>query len=492
MSIFRAFLTFFLFFFSQRIFSEELIQAPAAIQISSQVSDGKYTIPQILEICRDQQIKIVVIADRDLMRWEYGIWPWRNIFKKTVEDGSILKYGAKRYLNEFKEIQKNNPDLVVIPGTESAPFYYWSGDLFHSNLEIRDWHKHIIAIGLENARDFEHLPVIGNKVGLALPFSVKNLILFWPVLLLAVGIFCFQKKVFDYKDDLGHQLGQPSKSSRKLGVLLLVIAGVFLLNNFPFVYYCFDQYNQKAGIKPYQNYIDYVNKHNGLTFWAHPEAKNVEKSGEVSIRTEEHPLDLLLSRDYTGFAVFPEGFKTVGKIDGIWDSLLKDYCAGNRKKPVWAIGVLSFDSTGKLEEYLKVIQTVLLLPVLNQQEALKAIASGKMYASQGRNPAQFVLSRFSVANESTGVEKIMGEQLEIRGIPIVKIKADFLNGQPQPFKIKLIRNGKVIKMFESFSSGEITYVDEQSPEAGIFYYRLEIHGPDVLVVTNPIFVKKVK
>ncbi len=481
-----------LMFFPREIFAQDLIQVPAAIQISSQVSDGKYTIPEILSICRQQKFKIVVITDRDLMRWEYGVWPLRNILKKTVEDGSILKYGVKRYFREFNEIQKNNPDLVVIAGVESAPFYYWSGDLIHSDLEIRDWHKHIITIGLKDARDLEQLPVAGNKKGLALPFSLKNLILLWPILLLTVGIFSLQKRTYDYKDERGKQFGEYSKSSQVAGILFIVIAMVFLVNNFPFRYYSFDQYCHKAGIKPYQNYFDYVQEHNALTFWAHPEVKNVERSGNVSIRTEEHSLNLLQTRDYTGFAVFYEGFKIVGKINGIWDGLLKDYCAGKRKNPVWAIGALSFDSDGNLEDYLKDVRTVLLLPLLSEEEALKAFKNGKMYAAMGGNSSQVVLNRFSVVDKQSAIEKIMGEQLQSQGAPQIEIQADFLSRQPQPFKIKLIRNGEVIKMFEAPTPVDITYEDCQAPDEGNFYYRLEIQGPDAVVVTNPIFVKKIK
>ncbi len=488
----RILLIIFLMLFCQRAFAAELIQAPAAIQISSDISDGKYTIPQILQICREQKMKVVIITDRDLMRWEYGLKPFANILKKTVENKSILKYGAKRYFKEFAEIKKNNPDLVVISGVESAPAYYWSGDVFNSNLEMRDWHKHIISIGLKDARSLEYIPVTGNRAGLALPYSWKNLILLWPLLLLTGGIFCSRKRAYNYKDEQGRPLGPRSKFFRNTGVLLIVIAGIFLWENFPFRYYRFSLYDQKAGIKPYQNYINYINQHNALSFWAHPEAKNAEKNGDISIRTEEHTLSLLQSRDYTGFAVFYEGFKTVGKVNGIWDSLLKEYCAGVRKKPVWAIGALSFDATGNLEDYFKGLRTVLLLPALNEEEAMKALKTGRMYAVLGGNSSQFVLSEFSVMDEQASHKNIMGEQLLSKGAPVIEIKVNLLNGQAQPIKIKLIRNGEVIKMFESPVPVAINYLDEQAPAEGNFYYRLEIQGPDMVAVTNPIFVRKVK
>ncbi len=492
MAVVRSFLLLVLMFCSKPCLAGELIQAPAAIQISSRVSDGKYTIPEIIRICRDYKFKVVVICDRDLMRWEYGINPWRNIIKRTEETGSILKYGVRRYLNEFQQIKKDNPDLVIIPGVESAPFYYWSGDLFHSDFEIRDWHKHLIAIGLKEPRDFEFLPVIGNKKALALPFELKNLSLFWPILLLVVGIFYLNKRVYDYKDQSGKQLSGLSKSSRRLGILFIAAAVMFLTGNFPFRFYRFDQYHGQQGVYPYQNYIDYVRKHQGLSFWAHPEARNTEKIGQVSVRTEDHSLDLLRSRDYTGFGVFFEGFKNVGKINGIWDSLLRDYCAGLRRDPVWASGFLSFDSSGDLEEYLRDLRTVLILPELNEKEVLAALKNGRMYSVSGRGSAQFKLDKFAVADSGSGEEAIAGGTLRAKANPIVEIKADFLSGQPRQINIKLIRNGELIKEFISNSPVDINYPDEQPPSIGKFYYRLEIRGADVVAVTNPVFVARIK
>ncbi|MCX7661668.1 MAG: hypothetical protein N2Z79_03175, partial [Candidatus Omnitrophica bacterium] len=62
--------------------AEEFVQIPLAVHISSNISDGKYTIEEIVKILRDNNFKAVVITDRDLMEWEYGIWPLRNIIKK--------------------------------------------------------------------------------------------------------------------------------------------------------------------------------------------------------------------------------------------------------------------------------------------------------------------------------------------------------------------------------------------------------------------------
>ena len=121
----------YLFFFSLTILlagfitanaQEEYIQAPAAIQISSTASEGKLSIPEIIEICRKNNIKIVMLADRDFMRWEYGLWPLERIIKKTEESNSLSTYGIGRYFKEIEGLRNKNKDLLIIPGVESAPF----------------------------------------------------------------------------------------------------------------------------------------------------------------------------------------------------------------------------------------------------------------------------------------------------------------------------------------------------------------------------------
>ena len=95
---------------------DDLIQVPAAIQISSTVSDGKYSISEIVKIAKDNGVKVVILTDRDFMRWQYGLWPLRRVAKKTVESNSVFNYGIKRYLKEIEDTQEKNPDMALIGG----------------------------------------------------------------------------------------------------------------------------------------------------------------------------------------------------------------------------------------------------------------------------------------------------------------------------------------------------------------------------------------
>jgi hypothetical protein len=171
--------------------AQDLIQAPAAIHISSVVSDGKYSIAEIVKTAKENKIKIVIVTDRDLMKWEYGLWPLRNIIKKTVEANSIFKYGIGRYLKDIENIQKANQDILLIAGLESAPFYYWQGSAFDNSLKMYNWHKHILVMGLDTAIDYKNLPSIGNPRALRTKFQLYKL---WPIILLLAGFFVLRKE----------------------------------------------------------------------------------------------------------------------------------------------------------------------------------------------------------------------------------------------------------------------------------------------------------
>lgn len=267
-------------FLAQAAFAEELIQAPAAIQITSQVSDGKYTIGQIVDTAKKNNFKVIIVTDRDVMRWQYGMFPLRNIIKKTVEQRSVFKYGIQRWLDDIKQIQAANPDIVLIPGVETAPFYYWSGNIFNQSLRLNNWHKHLLVIGLKNKADYERLPVIGNIAGLRRSASSRGEgIAFLSVLAALSGAWLLLRRRYSVK-------------FRISGVVLLITGVLFFCNAYPFRENLFDQYHGDRGIIPYQNLIDYADLRGGLSFWAHPEAAYTDVVDNIRIETPDYAADL--------------------------------------------------------------------------------------------------------------------------------------------------------------------------------------------------------
>jgi hypothetical protein len=451
--------------------AQEYLQLPAAIHMSSDISDGKLSLEAIAAIASVNDIAVLIPTDRDSMSWEYGIGPLRNIFKKRVAGRSVFSYGIKKYLQRLDSLKKKYPGMIIIPGVESAPYYYWQGSIFNDDLVIRDWHKHMLVVGLAKPADLEYLPVLGNSKGFRQPFDVRSIFLAWPLALAAFGIWCVRRR------------------KPKIGIVIFLISILFLINNFPFRYQKFDQYHGSMGVMPYQNLIDYANGRKGLTFWAHPEAANKDKSGPVSIETDEHSDYLLKTRGYTGFAIFYEGFKRVGSIGGVWDRILLEYCKGNRKSPIWAIGGLSYDKTGSLESYMNDVRTVLLSRGSTAPDAMDALKNGRMYCLRGKDAPSFVLDQFTVT-DAEGNDKTMGEQSNVGNNPIIRIEAHLLRGQDKSFTIQLIKDGALLRVFETVSPFAVSHVDSLASESPRSYYRVQITSRDLVVISNPIFVQR--
>lgn len=481
------------------IADEQFIQVPMVIHVHSTISDGKYSLEEIATLAKEKGIKVVIFSDHNLMRWEYGLWPLQNILKKRIEKNSVLRFGAEKYLQEIEKIQKKYPEILLLAGVEAAPFYYWRGKHFKYHLTLHNWHKHMLITGLNSPKDYENSPLVSNPNAGA--WSLRSVFLFWPAGLLVIGYWLLTKKKkreITYKNQV---LVIYSSKYKILGIIIILAGFLFLVNNYPYKYFPYDQYHGDRGVEPYQNLINYVNERDGVIFWAHPEAPNWEKGQEVdgiAVQTPTYENDLLRSENYTGFAVLYEGYKKVGIPGGIWDQILNQYCRGTKEKPIWAIGELDYKQEGYLGTYLDSVQNTLLLREGNrkeegerasEKEVIECLKRGKFYVFQKAKNKRLILEKFEI---ETGEGKaIMGE--EIRGLSHPKIKIKIKDGNllpPRKVKVNLIRDGEIVKIFEQNLPLEIEYIDTNVP-SGKTYYRLEISGTEgEKIFTNPIFLFK--
>lgn len=453
--------------------AERLMQVPTLIQISSKVSDGRLELSEIVSAAKKSGMKAVIFTDRDIMRWEYGVWPLRNIVKKAVVNNSIAVCGMKKYLGAIERLQEGNPDMVLIPGVETTPFYYWSGSLFRLNMALHNAHKHMLVFGFNKASQFKNLPTVNNRFTAYNKFGFLDILLLWPILIIVWGLSLFRKEM------------------RFLGVGIFALGVLFAINNLPFKKPLFDQYHGQQGVLPYQALIDYVNTEQGLSFWAHPEAEYELKTDHVTVITKEHSQDLLQTHGFSGFCVFPEGYKLVGKPGGIWDTVLSEYVNGKRKYPVWAIGGLAYDYYGDIEKDLKILRNVVLVDKLDQANVLKSIKEGSLYVVRGEMSSEFVMNKFEAVDTYYSLRKTMGQTLKLKGdAPLIRIDCGFNDNREQELNIKLISNGKLIKIFKQKTPVNIKYVDIDFVKQQKAYYRVEITGKGLHVITNPIFVEK--
>ena len=469
-------------------YAEQYKLIPSVIHIHTTIGNGENTPEEIVELARKRGIKVVIFTEHDTMKWTYGVPPLRTIIQKVVDQNSIQKYGAANYINTIEELNKKYPDMVLLHGAESIPFYYWKGSYFKKNLALVKGNEHILVLGLENPSDYEKLPSVGN--GFPLVLNIESIFRLWPVCFFIFGwcLISLGKSTLSTKnEDSGSK--EPGKI---LAIVCFFVGTVFLVNNFPFKSPLFDQYHGDQGVWPYQYLIDHADNHDALTFWAHPEVEKAMEQEGINIISSSYEEDLLNTFDYTGIAVFSEGMRSVGPPGGIWDKLLLQYCAGMRQRPVWAIGEVDYKGHGfDIAE----TQTVFLIKEKSYENIMYALATGKMYAAMG-DANKLTLNSFVVEDTSSDKLAFMGDDIELTGKPRIRIvvtvdKTDKSSAyNKRGFKIDLIRNGTVIKTFEADDSIDIAYDDDYYSPGEKIYYRLAVDTSYLFrgIVTNPVFV----
>jgi len=452
-------------------FSTDHQQVAGLIDLRTNFSDGAYDLESLVQLAKKKGFGVLVINDHDRLAMEYGLFPFRNILRKRVELHSINKGGAENYLNSIEEVEEKYPDMIIIPGSETAPFYYWAGSYFKKNLTAHNHERRILTIGLERAEDYRDLPIIHNG------FSTRFTANFLPTTLIflipfVLGIFLLRRKGI----------------WRISGVTIGVLSILFIINSHPFRSSPFDQYHGHQGIAPYQLLIDYVNSKGGMTFWNYPETRSgIRKMGPIFVRTPPYPEVLEESRGYTGFAALYGDNITVTEPGNIWDKVLREYCAGKRDMPAWGIATADFHKEGESGEKLGNFPTVFLVKNRTKDEIVRALKNGKMYACRGNYPLIAKLEEFSVSSPNGEVKGISGDEISVAGFPRISISLSSDIPTKSLVRVRLIRSGQAIARFEGQLPLEIEHEDKDIRKGVKEYYRMDLHGYGI-IVSNPIFV----
>ncbi len=506
------------------------IRLNAAIHCDTEISGGKYSPEELAVLLEQQKLDAAFITDHDHVSAEYGLAPFRNVVKYRYQRPSIHTFGAEKYIQKISAINKQYNDLIVFPGIEAVPFYHWEGSLLSQNLHLKNWHRHVLVLGLNSASDIEDLPSPVNKqYGV---FSTSKIFTGGFALL---GIFFFvssyvyrirsikkqrekipelhliknrtekmlitktgkiverKQNVLPYSYSISNCSGD--KTQGNWSKKILIIAGflfciLVFINSYPFRVQKFSHYSNDYGAGPYQNLIDYVDAKNGLVFWAHPEAVNASYVWNIDMNTPAYPELLLETYHYTGFAIFWEGMKKVGRPGGIWDMVLNQYCAGQRKKPVWAIGELDFEDQSD-PKLLRETLTSVWVRKHNETEILDALRHGRMYASRNFAGDFIIVNKYNIQNGRNAELAISGEEILCETTPTLTI--DLSITESGYYQLQLIRNGEIIRNFDRDKKGtwRIEFTDDRIPSERKSYYRFILSRNNwPVIASNPIFVKK--
>ena len=246
-----------------------------------------------------------------------------------------------------------------------------------------------------------------------------------------------------------------------------------------------------------QAFIDYVNSRGGMVFWAHPEVEAKVSILGIEAYTPAYYNDLLETKDYTGFAIFWEGMRHIGRPGGIWDQVLLEYCAGKRERPVWALGELDYEEDWAPNAIAETL-TVLLLKkgsgAYSHADVLDALRGGRMYAARNFYATKLRIEDFRVSTADGARSAYSGDTLVTHASATGHLRIRTLE-DTDPLPLLVIRNGVQHAPFEmpaAKAGQELSFTFEapsDSPGSMSFYRVLGGNLAHVVIATNPIFVR---
>lgn len=454
---------------------------PGIIHIHSTFSSGSYSIAHLVRLAREKGIKILIMTDHNLIQIEYGILPFRELIKRRINQSSILLNTPEAYLEEIHHLNAQYQDILIIPGCEVSPFYYWQGSLLKRKLELRDWDRGLLLIGMDKPEHFRQIPQIGNSANRS--FRLSSLLFFWPIILLVIGWILVTYK---RKEEIKLQLItiKRAKTYRWQGILLIILSLIFLINYFPFTQDRYSSYKGYAGYAPYQKVIDFAQKQGLLSYWAHPESSNARDFDIVKLQTDKYPEALIKTVGYTGFSALYEGWRECAKPGGYWDKGLIEFLKGQRGRPIWCIGELDYHFEGEGRKTIDQVQTIFLVTKANKKEVLDSLENGRVYALRRTEEYSLCLEQFYLMTGKASA--LSGDTLMASELPRIRAKVSAQPNTDQVITVKIIRNGKMIKEFHGKSPLVVDYFD--STASSYCYYRLDISTRyPHQIFSNPIF-----
>jgi hypothetical protein len=463
--------------------SDDRQQLLATVHVHSTASTGELTVEALAERAEQLGLDVLILTDNFSLRYEYGLWPLPGLVKRQVRFPSVLEYGIERYLDEIAAAQSRHSKLIILPGVEVAPHYYWTGSLWGRTLTMHNAQRNLLVLGLTKPEDYRSLPTSGNPGSYT--FDWRGAVNGAPMLLVLPAVWLWRP--------LRRSADQRS-SRRTVACILIVLAVALVANAWPLSQPAFSSYDDRLGYRPYQALIDDVRGKGGLVFWSMTEPRDFHEYaagplGTVTVKTEPHPEALLMTTGYTGFGGLYQDGRTIIKPGELWDRLLQLPAHEQRPAPV-LIGELGFHGLSDAGKDLHRLVTGLWVKERTVAGVLEALRSGHAYAvGEGDHHAQLRLDEFRVMCQGGTKSASAGDRLDSGGARdlMVRLSVTARDHGRHPVKVRVIRSGQVLAQLAGETPFRVDWPDTTVPTEERLTYRVEITGSGELL-SNPIFV----
>ena len=456
------------------------------LHVHSDLSTGDLPLDDVLRNAEAAGVQAILLTENYLLRVEYGLPPFRALTRVTREEPSILATDPQRYLEQVAELQRRNARVLLLPGVEVMPHYFWTGSPLALSMQLHNTQKNLLVLGVTDLEALKGLLATGNRHDPR--YTWQSLADVAPVVLVVPGLVLLARKRRHHRR-LGRTVVVAWRRRWVAGLALSALGVFAAVRAWPFTV---DRYPPwvDAGLEPHQALIDQVERLGGATIWSFPEAADSgdRKFGPVQVtwRTDPYSDDLLRTFRYTAFgAVYeqPTHFTDPGLG---WDRLLRQYAAGERSRPAWAVAESGFHGFTRGKR-LGDILTVFFVDERSPAALLDALKRGRMYALRRSSDAALVLNDFSIA--APNATAMSGETLKLLpGTRVqVRVAIEATGERSQAVRVTLVRNGTVAEAWSG--STPLSVAHDDTYDGTPLVYRVDVRGraPHQLV-TNPIFV----
>ena len=126
-----------------------LERLPAVVHLHSDLSTGDFSLEQLTAMAEKQGIGALLVTENYLLRVEYGLPPFRALTRAVREERSVLGIGIDRYLTGVAQARAANPRVLIVPGVEVLPHYYWTGSPLTLDMTVHGTQKNMLVFGLD-------------------------------------------------------------------------------------------------------------------------------------------------------------------------------------------------------------------------------------------------------------------------------------------------------------------------------------------------------
>jgi hypothetical protein len=127
----------------------EMTPIPFALHLHSRFSDGALSVDALVAQAHAAGYGGVLTSDHADQFFELGPF--------GVRRNSLRERGVGAYLRAVSRAAARHPEMLVLPGFEASPYYFWRGRF--PTLTIHQWHRHLVVFGMPDPAAFPRLPM---------------------------------------------------------------------------------------------------------------------------------------------------------------------------------------------------------------------------------------------------------------------------------------------------------------------------------------------